>query len=154
MAEVMVRIIKREILSRKFDQLKPSFGKRMIHRRKIDPVTNRPSVRIVYQPIKCLKKVPLKKMPQDILENVRWWYVDKDTGEAVMQDQDYKELLRVYDPLHLVNLSRSDLLKLNELRLLCMDIWKDEAHKYKRVVRLCVKKGLYAGSNLYKRELA
>ena len=66
MAEVMVRIIKREIFSNKFDQLRPSFGKRMISRKKIDPVTNKPSVRIVYQPIKCLKKVPLKKMPQDV----------------------------------------------------------------------------------------
>ena len=150
MAEVLVRIIKREIFSKKFDQLRPSFGKRMISRKKIDPMTNRPSVRVVYQPVKCLTKVPLKKMPQDVLETVKWWYVDKDTGEAVMQDQDYKELLRVYDPLHLVNLSKGDLLKLNELSLLCMDIWIDEAQKYKRVVRMCVEKGLHAGSELNK----
>ena len=144
MAEVMVRIIKREVLSRKFDQLKPSFGKRMIHRRNIDPITNRPSVRVVYQPVKCLKKVPLKKMPQDVLESIRWWYVDKDTGEAVMQNEEYQELLRVYDPLHLVNLSKKDLFKLNELRLLCMDIWREEAQKYKKVVRVCVEKDVHA----------
>ena len=79
MAEVMVRIIKREIVSKEFDLLSPSFGKRMISRKKIDPMTNRPSVRVVYQPVKCLKKVPLKKMPQDVLGTIKWWYVDKDT---------------------------------------------------------------------------
>ena len=89
-------------------------------------------------------------MPQDILGTIKWWYVDKDTGEAVMQDQQYQELLRVYDSLHLLNLSRGDMLKLNKLRLLCMDIWRDEAQKYKRVVRVCVAKGLHAGSDLNK----
>ena len=49
-----------------------------------------------------------------------------------------------------MNLSRGDLLKLNELRLLCMDIWKEEAQKYKRVVRVCVAKGVYARRELNK----
>ena len=145
LAYVLERIIKREVFSNKFEQLSPSKGKRVADKSKIDPRTNKPWMKMVYKPVKCLKQVPLKKMPQNILANVKWWYVDKDTGEAVMQDPDYNELLRVYDPLHLVNLSRDDLLKLNDIKILCMDIWKSEAKKYQNVVRVCVDKNVHAG---------
>ena len=149
LAAVMERIIKREVFSNNFEQLSPSKGKRMADMTRIDPRTNKPWMRMVYKPVKCLKKVPLKKMPQDILSHVKWWYIDKDTGEAVMQNQDYEELLRVYDPLHLVNLSKNDLLKLNKIKILRMDIWSFEAQKYQNVVKLCVEKGLHAGCHMF-----
>ena len=67
-----------------------------------------------------------------------------------MQDVEYNELLRVYDPLHLVNLSKEDLFKLNEIKILSMDIWRSEARKYQNVVQLCVEKDLHAGYNMFK----
>ena len=73
---------------------------------------------MIYKPVKCLKKVPLKKLPQNILQNMKWWYVDSETGEAVMEDQDEQCLLKTYDNLHLVNLSKDDLLKQHENKIL------------------------------------
>ena len=42
--------------------------------------------KMYYKPMKCLKKVPLKKMPHNILSDLKWWYVDSEIGEAVMED--------------------------------------------------------------------
>ena len=144
----MARIIRREGRSRKFDLLKPSVKKRVPDESRIDHRTGKPWMKMIYKPVKCLKKVPLKQMPQDILRNMKWWFVDGETSEAVMEDQDDKEILRVYDPLHLVNLSRDDLLKLHANQILCHDSWMHEGRKYQKVVKVCVTHGLHAGSVL------
>ena len=69
-------------------------------------------------------------MPQDVLGNMKWWYVDSTTGEAVMEDQNEQEILRVYDYLHLANLSKEDLLKLHENKMLSIDFWRHEKRRY------------------------
>ncbi len=125
-AAVISRIIHREGRSNKFELLKPRVGKRVPDLNRIDPKTNRPWMSMIYKPVKCLKKVLLKKMPQNILQNLKWWYVDSDTGEAVMEDQDEQCLLRIYDNLYLVNLSKDDLLKLHENKILYIDSWRHE----------------------------
>ena len=102
-----------------------------------------------YKPVKCQNKVPLKKMPQDILKDLKWWYVDNDTGEAVMEDQNDQVLLKVYDYMHFANLFKDDLLKLHTNKILFIDFWRHEGRRYKRVVIVCVDKGLHAGSELY-----
>ena len=94
------------------------------------------------------KTVPLKKMPQDILMDPKWWYVESDTAEAVMEYQNEKELLRVYDAMHLVNLSKSDIQKLFFLKIFFREDWREEAMKYQRVIDVCDKKGMHAGSSL------
>ena len=86
-AEVMAHIIKRERRSNNFNLLKPSIGKRIPDKIRINPRTNRPWMRMFYKPVKCLIKVPLKKMPQNVLSDLKWWYVDSATGEAVMEDK-------------------------------------------------------------------
>ncbi len=96
-AAVIERIILREGRSNKFEILKPRVRKRVLDLNRIDPFTNRPWMQMVYKAVKCLKKVPLKKMPQNVLQNLKWWYVDSDTGEAVMEDQDEQCLLRIYE---------------------------------------------------------
>ena len=88
-------------------------------------------------------------MPQDVLGNMKWWYVDSTTGEAVMEDQEEQEILRVYDYLHLANLSKEDLLTLHENKMLSTDFWRHEKRRYQRVVKVCVEKGLHAGSEVY-----
>ena len=88
-------------------------------------------------------------MPQNILCDLKWWYVDTETGEAVMEDQEEKVLLRVYDYLHLVNLSKDDLLKLHTNKILFTYFWRHEGRRYQRLVKVCFDKGLHAGSDLY-----
>ena len=149
-ANVLARIIRREGRSNKFELLKPRTGKRVPDKNKIDPLTNKPWMRMVYKPVKCLKTIPLKKMPQDIFENLKWWYVDSEIGEAVMEDHEENILLKVYDCLHLVNLSKDDLLKLHENKILFLDSWRHEGRKYQNVVKVCIEKNLHAGSDLYK----
>ena len=83
-----------------------------------------------YKPVKCLKKVPLKKMPQNVLSELKWWYVDNDTREAVMEDHSEQVLLKVYDYLHLANLSKDDLLKLHTNKILFTDFWRHEGRMY------------------------
>ena len=67
-----------------------------------------------------------------------------------MEDQDEQCLLRIYDNLHLVNLSKDDLLKLHENKILYIDSWRHEGRRYHNVVSVCVAKGLYLGSVLYR----
>ena len=147
-AEVLARIIRREGRSNKFELLKPSVGKRVADESRIDPRTNRPWMRMYYKPVKCLKTIPLKKMPLDILDNLKWWYVDCETGEAVMEDSNEKILLQIYDCLHLVNLSKNDLLKLHMNKILYTERWEFEGQRYQKIVKVCIDKGLHAGSKL------
>ena len=89
-------------------------------------------------------------MPQNVLKNMKWWFVDSDTGEAIMEDQNEQCLLRVYDSLHLVNLSKDDLMMLHQNKIFYIDAWRHEGRRYQKVVSVCVSKGLYAGSVLYR----
>ena len=120
-AEVMDRIIRREERSNNFNLLKSSIGKRVPDKSRIDPRMNRPWMRMYYKPVKYLNKVSLKKMPHNVLGDLKWWYVDSDTGEAVMEDHSEQVLLKVYDYLHLANLSKDDLLKLHTNKIMFTD---------------------------------
>ena len=67
----MARIIRREGRSNNFNLLKPSIGKRVPEKSRIDPRTNKPWMKMYYKPVKYLKKVPLKKMPQNVLNDLK-----------------------------------------------------------------------------------
>ena len=75
--------------------------------------------------------------------------MDSDIGEAIMEDQSEQVILKVYDYLHLANLSKDDLLKLHENKILFTDFWMHEGRRYQRVVKVCVNKGLHVGNDLY-----
>ena len=66
-----------------------------------------------------------------------------------MEDHDEQVFLKVYDYLHLANLSKDDLLKLHSNKILFTDFWRHEGRRYQRVVKVCIDKGLRAGSSLY-----
>ena len=106
-------------------------------------------MKMYYKPVKCLKMVPLKKMPQNVLNDLKWWYIDSTTREAVMEEKNEQVILKVYDYLHLANLSKDDLLILNENQMFSTDFWRHERRRYQRVVRVCIEKGLHAKSDLY-----
>ena len=84
-------------------------------------------------------------MPQDVFKNMLGWYVDRYTGEAIMVDENNRRLLRVYDALHLVNLSKDDLLRLDTIKIFSWPEMEAEAKKYQDVVTLCVQRMVHAG---------
>lgn len=59
----------------------------------------------------------MKLMPQDVLKNMKLWGIDSKTPEMVMEYEDEQELLRVYDPIHLVNLSKPYFQVLNDIKI-------------------------------------
>ena len=83
-----------------------------------------------------------KENASEYLSTLKWWYVDSDTGESVMENHSEQVLLKVYDYPHLANLSKDDLLKLHTNKIMFTDFWRHEGRRYQRVVRVCVDKGL------------
>ena len=94
-----------------------------------------------------MKQVLLKKLPQDVLGNLKWWFVNVNTGEAEMWDHDDNVVMKVYDPIHLVNLSEADLKKLSETKIFCREDWEQQAWEYQAVIEVCVNQNAHTGSH-------
>ena len=73
---------------------------------------------MVYPHVRSLTQIPLIQYPQNFLENLKWWYYDGITGEAVIEDKEKGIVLYVYDPINLINLSASDLEILHKNKIL------------------------------------
>ena len=101
-ANYVHRIIRNEVGTDKFDKIKPRKGKIVKSKERDRRTGKRLKIR-VFPAVKCVKEIPLKTMPQDILGNMKHWVVDPATGEAVMSEHDdeaeneERELLRIYD---------------------------------------------------------
>lgn len=154
-ADFVEKVIKRSVESKTFEGLKPAEGVYKKIKRK-NPVSGRNYWKCVFSPVDCLKKIPLKKMPQDVLADLHYWGIDGATGEAYMVkvndevEEGFTELMRVYDYMHLINLSKGDLLKLHKNRIVFIERYRSVAKRFQNIVDLCVKKGLHAGSDWYK----
>ena len=120
----------------------------MFFKNRIDPRTNKPWIKLVYPPIRSLTTIPLTQFPQDFLMNLKWWYYDGVTGEAVIEDKEKGKVLYVYDPINLINLSASDLEILHSNKILSHQEEEVYARNFQRVVDCCVLKGVHAGSQL------
>ena len=70
-----------------------------------------------------------------------------NTGEAEMWDHDDNVVMKVYDPIHLVNLSEADLKKLFETKIFCREDWEQQAWEYQAVIEVCVKQNAHTGSH-------
>ncbi|KAI3744782.1 hypothetical protein L1987_57874 [Smallanthus sonchifolius] len=69
-----------------------------------------------------------------------------EEGEIRFDD---RELIRVYDPMTLINFSEQDLRILDSRTLMYHDAWgKSVAEQFEKIVRVCVKHGIDAGSLL------
>ena len=141
------RILRKEV-RHGFELLKPAVGRRMIYKNRINPTTNKPWIKLVYPPVRSLTKIPLTKYPLDFLKNFKWWWYNGVTGEAVIENQEEGEMVYVYDPINLVNFSESDLKILHRNKILFQDECREIAMTFQRVVDLCVKRGIHAGSQL------
>ncbi|KAJ0773612.1 hypothetical protein HanOQP8_Chr03g0101281 [Helianthus annuus] len=125
---------------------KPQFPRYEQIRFTLDPETNTARYRLVYDPPKVMKKIPLLKMKTDFLGNFRCWVYDADTGEAVILFRDSQENFRIIDPMWITNMSRSDIivLKDHEINYLVRD--REQAMKFQKMALYCFNLLVNAGS--------
>ena len=80
----------KEVRTGKYDYIKPQKLKRIKIPNDIDWITRKPRVRYEYKPVKSLKRIPLRTFGFDIMRNLKYWYLDSDTSEAVFMNEDKK----------------------------------------------------------------
>ena len=64
--------------------------------------------------------------------------MDGNTSEIVFVNEDKKEILRILDPLNLINFSEEDLLILQKNQIEFHKEHEVEARQFQRVVDVCV----------------
>ncbi|KAI3754649.1 hypothetical protein L1987_54436 [Smallanthus sonchifolius] len=131
----------------KWVNFKPQRPQRIIHKNKINPITKRPKVTLKWQPPTTMKKIQLRKLPQNFSRYFKWWNYDSRTGEAVivLDKGDDWETIRVYDPMWLTNLSERDVYTLYK-RPIFSDIWDmEQALQFQRVIEVCFAYEIHAG---------
>ncbi|KAI3802133.1 hypothetical protein L1987_30260 [Smallanthus sonchifolius] len=139
--------LQREARSGNFEYLKPQVPRRVKDKHAVHPVTKKPLKRLVYKPVRCETKIPLSKLPQDILGDMWYWYVDPKTGEAVVMGKGMsdsgntvpKEVIRVFDEVCFINFSVNDLEVLADKFCIHTDEWtKLLSAKYDKVIKFCL----------------
>jgi len=106
------------------------------------------TVEFVQRSIKCMKTVPAHKWPQDVLQRLDNWEIDKVTGEAKMYADKGKKvlLLRINDPMQVVNLSRGDQRRLYDTECSFIPFWLTEENRYRKILRICLHEQVHADS--------
>ncbi|KAI3802324.1 hypothetical protein L1987_30454 [Smallanthus sonchifolius] len=145
LADVIANLIKREGGSGKYKKLNPQKGKRV---RIIDQKTGKVTWKYKFKSVRVVLKISLKKIPQDFLGNMKWWYVDVNTGEARIEDKDNKVIVCFYDAMYLINFSKKDQRTLRKNEIMFTYELKEQGLQYKRVLEICRRYGVHAGSRL------
>ncbi|KAI3811484.1 hypothetical protein L1987_21208 [Smallanthus sonchifolius] len=112
LADVIANLIKREGGSGKYERLNPQKGKRV---KIIDQKTGKVTWKYKFKPVRDVHKIPLKKIPQDFLGNMKWW---------------------------------KDQRTLRKNEIMFTDEWREQGLQYKRVLEICRRYGVHAGSRL------
>ncbi|KAI3807960.1 hypothetical protein L1987_23899 [Smallanthus sonchifolius] len=79
-----------------------------------------------FRPVRAVHRIPLKKIPQDFLGNMKWWYVDVNIGEAMIEDKENKVIVCFYDAINLINFSKKDQRTLRKNEIMFTDEWKEQ----------------------------
>ncbi|KAI3786650.1 hypothetical protein L1987_40493 [Smallanthus sonchifolius] len=145
LADVIANLMKRESGLGKYEKLKSQKGKRV---RIIDQKIEKVTWKYKFKPARVVHKIPLKKIPQDFLGNMKWWYVDVNTGEARIEDKDNKVIVCFYDTMNLINFSKKVQRTLRNNEIMFIDEWREQGLQYKRVLEICRRYGVHAGSRL------
>ncbi|MFS8006427.1 hypothetical protein Hanom_Chr14g01249051 [Helianthus anomalus] len=94
----------------------------------------------VYRPALCLRAILLRSFDLDNMARIKFWYLDGRTGEAIITKQKVSEVIvKVLDPMWLVNFKLSDLKKLRRLPLYYNAEDRELAMTFICVVQFCVK---------------
>ncbi|KAI3802026.1 hypothetical protein L1987_30148 [Smallanthus sonchifolius] len=73
---------------------------------------------------------------------------DVNTGEARIDDKDNKVIVSFYDATNLINFSKKDQRTLRKNEIMFTDEWREQGLQYKRVLEICQRYGVHAGSRL------
>ncbi|KAI3742493.1 hypothetical protein L1987_60177 [Smallanthus sonchifolius] len=139
--------LQREARSGKFEYFKPQVPRRVKDKHVVHPMTKKHIKRLVYKPVQCETKIPLSKLPLDILGDMWYWYVDPKTGEAVVMGKDKsasgnmvpKEVIRIFDEVCFINFSVNDLEVLADKYCIHTDDWtKLLSAKYDKLIKFCL----------------
>ncbi|KAI3794928.1 hypothetical protein L1987_37569 [Smallanthus sonchifolius] len=139
--------LQREARQGNFEYLKPQVPRRVKDKHVVHPVTKKPIKRLVYKPVRCETKIPLSKLPQDILGDMWYWYVDPKTGEAVVMSKGKsesgnmvpKEVIGIFDEVCFINFSVNDLEVLADKYCIHIDEWtKLLSAKYDKLIKFCL----------------
>jgi hypothetical protein len=136
-----IKDTRKEVTEGKYKYWKPQKGK-VVKVKKLG--SKEKCFKVKYKPVKCVTKIPLKKFHLNFLDDLKEWFVDAETSEAVMMDNKDYEMMRNYDPMSLIYLSEDDLQMLTKVMIMYHKTWEPEGRQYQRVVRFCVKKGIFA----------
>ncbi|KAI3668759.1 hypothetical protein L1987_88242 [Smallanthus sonchifolius] len=147
----LVNLANRDLLSHSSNAvamgLWVTLQRRVKDKHAVHPVTKKPLKRLVYKPVRCETKIPLSKLPQDILGDMWYWYVDPKTGEAVVMGKGKsdsgnivpKEVIRVFDEVCFINFFVNDLEVLADKFCIHTDEWtKLLSAKYDKVIKFCL----------------
>ncbi|KAI3676151.1 hypothetical protein L1987_85751 [Smallanthus sonchifolius] len=146
-ADSIAKIIRIEVRPGKHEKLKPQQGKII---KDVDLVTQKVIWRYNFKPVRSVPKIPLKLIPYNCLNDLKWCYVDVYTGEAVIEDKSGKVIMKFFDAVNLVNFSKSDQKMLKCREIMYTDECREQALQYKRVLYVCLKNGICVGSSLPK----
>ncbi|MFS7952975.1 hypothetical protein Hanom_Chr07g00613241 [Helianthus anomalus] len=114
--------------------------------------TGKQVLKMVYPPARCLCKIPMRKFDLDKIRGIGYWYYDGKTGEAVITKKKMiEEILRILDPVWLINLKMEHLKVLRRLPLHYNKEDHPLADHFIKVVQFCVKNQVCAGSDYSKR---
>lgn len=120
----------------------PQLPKIVEHPTRKHSVTGKPVKINVYPTPKTVRLAHLRKMPQDLSDNFRFWFYDYTTTEAVIvvgkeSDVDDWKGIRVFDPMWLRNLSKRDIETLHKSPIIFDEQDKIQALHFQAVVRVC-----------------
>lgn len=163
-ADFFEKCLRQEVRTKRYNKLKPTLGTKYTLKKKLDPVTRQPIVKLHYPPADCLTEIPLEKVPYNFLRRFVKWELDPHTGEAVIHfvpdsepDLEHggiwnlrQATFRIFDPMSLINLHQKDLRKLFDDRIRVNannELNKKLADIYYNVVKVCIANGIHADGN-------
>lgn len=140
-AQKIEKLVKRQLRRGGGLFFTPTMGNRKIV---TDPQTGKNRIKVSYPAARCLKSVPLMKIPQDFLKDMSTWFYNGKTGEAEFMDQSYHIFFRLYDPVNLINFSKKDLRKLSRVSIDCHKDDREEAMKFRNQVYKLISSGAHS----------
>ncbi|KAD4981972.1 hypothetical protein E3N88_18643 [Mikania micrantha] len=109
-----------------------------------------------YPKLKVFKRPRLRMIEQNWNPYFKFWFYDEQTAEAVnlLKQEDQWRVIRMLDPVRIVNCSKDDIDLLNMAEIFAADGYHDVGISYKDMVvqfqtiaRMCYTIGIHSGCN-------
>lgn len=130
--------LRREFFKKQWIFMKPQWPKKKLSTTKFR-ASGEPAVIWIYKPARVMKRIPLRRMPQNFSDRfIRWFYDCKRTEATIvlgLPNGDW-EAVRVFDPMWLRNLSHKDIETLYNSRMGFAEAGKDQAMRFVNVIKV------------------